>query len=178
VDLVDPAAKEIGALNTLSLMSGQWFGSNVDGIGVLDAIEEKCPVAGKKLFVLGTGGFARAIIYESLKRKACVCVAARNKEKRSEFSSSFRIPSYDLDRIDEHLKREGYDILINATPNGMKPQEDKLIVHTFLPSALIVEGVNNAETKLLQEAQKRGLACIWGQELFRKQALLQQKIWN
>ncbi len=177
LDRVDAEAKEIRAVNTLYLDQRRWVGMNVDGKGVLDAIEDNRHVGGKRFLVLGSGGFARAIIYEAIKRKARVSVAARNEKKRQEFSSYFHIPSFDLEGIDEQLQKEGYDILVNATPNGMKPEEEVLLVHTYFPGSLIVEGVNNAETLLLKEAQKRGVACICGQELFRKQALLQQKIW-
>ncbi len=178
LDRVDVNAKKIGAVNTLYLDESHWVGLNVDGKGVLDAIEKKVSVKNKRLFVLGSGGFARAILFEAIKRKAYVALISRNEKKREEFASYFHIPSYDLKEIDYILQQKGYDILINATPNGMKPEEEELFVHTFSPGSLIVEGVNNAETLLLKTAKERGVECISGQELFRSQAYLQQQIWD
>jgi 3-dehydroquinate dehydratase / shikimate dehydrogenase len=177
VDERTSEAKKIGAVNTLCRKDGGWVGDNVDGKGVLDAIEEKRAVKRKHLVVLGSGGFARAIVFEAVQRKALVKVFARREEKRREFASSFHIPAYDLERLDEFLQKEGYDILINATCNGMNPEIEKLLVHTFFAGSLIVEGVNSRETKLLQRAKEEGIEVIEGQALFRKQALLQQKRW-
>ena len=48
VDELDDAARQIGAVNTLLFKEGRILGTNTDGVGALDAIENKIPVSGKK----------------------------------------------------------------------------------------------------------------------------------
>lgn len=73
-----------------------------------------------------------------------------------------------------------YDILINTTSVGMSPGVDKCPI----PSECILEGsvvmdiiTSPKETKLLQEAKKRGCKVVYGKEMFINQALYQMQLW-
>ena len=59
LDVIDPAAEEIGAVNTVLNKDGKLIGYNTDWVGVreyfLDRIDE--------LTILGNGGFSKAIQY-------------------------------------------------------------------------------------------------------------------
>lgn len=65
LDVIDPEAAAIGAVNTVCIKDGQLYGYNTDGKGALDALGE---VRGKKIRLLGKGGAAKAIAYEAQKR--------------------------------------------------------------------------------------------------------------
>ena len=70
LDACDPMAKEIGAVNTLVFNEGKITGYNTDGMGALNAIENKMPVRGKRMVLLGAGGAAKAIAFEANRRGA------------------------------------------------------------------------------------------------------------
>ncbi|NGX26708.1 MAG: Shikimate dehydrogenase (NADP(+)), partial [Chlamydiae bacterium] len=54
IDVLEGDAKEIGAVNTLAF-GDCVYGSNTDGKGALDAIEDKTSVRGKHCVILGAG---------------------------------------------------------------------------------------------------------------------------
>jgi shikimate dehydrogenase len=63
-DLADdltPAARAIGAVNTLTYADGRIHGDNTDAGGFLDALE--ADPAGWRCLVLGAGGSARAVVW-------------------------------------------------------------------------------------------------------------------
>ena len=65
---VSPAARAIGAVNTLWIKSGELYADNTDSQGFLDHNDDVSPSWDKRLghaVVLGAGGAARAIIPRS-----------------------------------------------------------------------------------------------------------------
>lgn len=62
VDDLDPAAKQIGAVNTVQVAGGRLRGFNTDGAGVLDALAADGGVqpSGRACLILGAGGGGRA----------------------------------------------------------------------------------------------------------------------
>jgi chemotaxis protein MotA len=63
LDVVVPAAKAIGAVNTIHIKNGIATGYNTDYIGFSRLLNHnKLKVDGKKIAVLGTGGAARAVL--------------------------------------------------------------------------------------------------------------------
>lgn len=60
VDIIDPAAKEIGAANTVINNNGFLKAFNTDWIGVYNFFKD---VNLKHVNIIGTGGFAKAIVY-------------------------------------------------------------------------------------------------------------------
>lgn len=178
IDTVEGRAKLSLAVNTILVKNGQLQGENTDGLGAWDAIEAKSGKArGKNVFVLGAGGAARAIVSEGIARGAKIVVFNRTIGK----SRGMGVPSHGLDELKGWIKREGYDILINATCVGMAPDYDGTLVDKdwLIPGSIVMEAVSNPiETRLLREAKERGCITVDGREMFLRQAVKQIILWT
>lgn len=172
MDEVEPSARQIGAINTISFESDRIKGYNTDGKGAIDAIEEKVNVNGKKMIVIGAGGAAKAIITEAINRGAIVTILNRNAEKASMLASQLGCRGGRLEQI-EFEYRQGYDILINTTPIG-SPIEAAFI----LPKTIVMDiNTKPKQTPFLMEAKEKDCMLVYGYEMFVNQALGQFKIW-
>ncbi len=168
-----PDAEAIKAVNTLVYNKGKLYGDNTDAPGALDAIEAVEGVRGKTLVVLGAGGAARAIAHEAIKRGARVYILNRTREKGEALARELGCSAAAIKDL------SSYDILVNATPLGMKGEAHFFPAQNLHPSAVILETVYHPTiTPLLAAAQEKGCRCIFGYEMFARQAHLQQKIWN
>ncbi len=167
VDILDPDAEAIGAVNTLHFKDGQIFGYNTDGKGALEAIEQTGPVAGKQVVILGAGGAARAIAYEAIRRGADVTILNRDEKKAEAIAARFGCRGGPLDTPGE------YDLLINCTPLKMPCNEEAL-----LPGRVVMDITTlPKETPLIAAAKQKGCRVIYGWQMFVQQALGQFSLW-
>jgi len=149
---IAPEAKAIGAVNTLIRTQMGWEGFNTDGKAAVDLLGA---VQDKKVVVLGSGGVARSIIYELIKRNAVVTIVNRTQKRGIALAKEMRC----------HFSAEQppCDILINATSASD--------LHGFAP---IVMDVNIGQTAFLKRAKERGCNIIDGFEMYLNQAVAQQ----
>jgi len=176
VDEVDPLAEKIGAINTIVNEEGKLKGYNTDCIGAINALEGKIRLGGKAVYVIGSGGAARAIIAGLVKEKAVVTVYARNRERAMTLAEEFSCSCRVLQEIDKK-----YDILINTTPVGMYPNTDEMpIPESALTKGKIVFDIvyNPLETELLKKAKKAKCKVIYGTEMFLEQAFEQFRLFT
>jgi len=172
LDEVDPKAKAIGAVNTVHFERGKIKGYNTDGVGAMDALEEKFPLKNKKIIILGAGGAAKAIIYEALQRKAQVIVLNRTVNKAVELSHRWGVKAGGLEEI-EHEAKKGYDAIINTTPDPL-PIDPKWLLSNSV--AMDIK-TRPQHTEFLIEAKKKGCTLVYGAEMFINQATQQYDIW-
>lgn len=164
------------SVNTIWVKKEKLYGTNTDGKGTLDALEERQRVADKKMVVLGAGGAAYAIVYEALQRGAHVAIINRSEERGKRLAEELGcrfIPLSDVGRA-------GYEILVNATSSGMAPQVDEIPIDPkwLLPHTLVMDIITRPrETLFLKEASKKGCRVIGGIELFVNQATEQFVFW-
>ncbi len=174
MDKIDPAAEKIGAINTVAIKNGIKMGSNTDAPGALNAIERHLKVKNKRVAILGAGGTARAIAYEAMQRGATVKIFNRTAERAIELAEEMGCTGYGLNELPSHP----YDLLVNTTApshDGKAPIPDDQI----LPSTTVMDVVYYPkETPLLKAAKQHGCPCVFGEEMFREQALLQQVAWS
>ncbi|MBT4192004.1 MAG: shikimate dehydrogenase [Candidatus Diapherotrites archaeon] len=176
MDEIDSLAKKIGAVNTVLNKNGRLIGYNSDCNGVINALKEKTILDGKVVYVLGNGGATRAIVTGLLDANAKVVVFGRDAKKVSEFATEFGIKGKVLDDIDTN-----YDILVNATPVGMSPNIDAMVVsEDILKEGKIVFDIvyNPLETLLLKKAKANGCITIAGVEMFLEQAYIQFELFT
>ncbi len=169
MDEITPIARAIGAINTVTFKNGKLIGTNTDGIGALTAIEKHTQVKGKKLAILGAGGAARGIAYEAKQRGAHVSIFNRTKARALSLAREFGCEGFGMDELSHH----SYDILINTIP----PTSEE--IPSIRPQTFVMDVVIALkETPILTEAKKLGCKCIYGEEMFIEQALLQQREWR
>ena len=175
IDMLDPHAKSIGAVNTIHFDNGRSIGYNTDGFAALECIEKMTSVAGKKVIILGAGGAARSIAFEALHRGAQVIILNRTREKAKLLAKAFGCDSDSLEALSKYFKSDN-DILINCLPHNLSEQPfgpDDLI-----KNALVLDITTKPmHTPFLQSALLAGCRIIPGYQMFISQALKQFEIW-
>lgn len=193
-DKLSPAAKMIGAVNTVLNEDGVLTGYNTDGVGYMQAVKDAgYDIIGKKMTLLGAGGAATAVcvqaaldgvkeinvfsIRDQFFDRARQMVDTINKETKCKASL------YDFE--DESVLKKSIDesdILTNGTSVGMAPNTDACIIKdaSFLHEGLIVSDViyNPRETKLLQMAKANGCHTMNGLYMLLYQGAEAFKIWT
>ena len=178
-DELSPAAKLIGAVNTVVNNNGILTGYNTDGIGYMQSVKDAgFDIIGKKMTLLGAGGAATAILVQAaLDGVSEISVFLRKTSRfyeRAEITANALMEEKDCkiklcDFNDpELLRHELADsaILVNGTSIGMAPDVDACPIPSadLLPDGIIVSDIiyNPKETKLLTMAREKGLPYING----------------
>lgn len=179
LDDISPAAKLVGACNTIVDEDGILTGYITDGEGYVKNLhQEGVDIKGKKITILGAGGVSSAIQAQALLDGAREIAVFNKKDtfwemaekKTKEYQEAFpqqKITLYDMNN-DEQLKNEikTSDILTNATKVGMHPLEDmSLITDTsiFRKNLVVTDVVYDPEkTKMLRDAEANGCKVIGG----------------
>jgi len=175
---LDPLAKKIGAVNTIVNENEQLIGYNTDAIGAITALEKQIPsLVNKNVVIFGAGGTARAIAF-GLKDKGChVTILNRTLKTAHELAENINGAFGELDDL-PNLEAE---ILINATPVGMSPNENESIIPAkfFHPRQIVLDAIYHPlKTRFLNEAEKAGCKTITGLEMLIYQGAAQFKLWT
>ena len=172
---VDETARAARSVNTIAVSGGRLIGSNTDGDGCCNAIEQAgVGIAGSRVVVVGAGGTARAIV-ATLARRGASDVAVIN---RTESRAQDVVASTNVARVGKAEDLADATILINATSVGMGTQETPVDA-TRLHSALVVLDAvyHPLETTLLRDAKRAGAKTVDGLWMLVHQGALQQRAW-
>jgi len=133
--------------------------------------------------VVGAGGAGRAIAFILAEKGATVVVTNRTESRGLKLAEDVRKVGecifYPYDKL-EDLKGK-IDIIINATPLGMKGFEQKLPVpETLIDSNVVVFDTvyNPLETPLIRTAKKKGCKVVYGIDMLVYQGAEAFKIWT
>ncbi|MEI7756328.1 MAG: shikimate dehydrogenase [bacterium] len=172
---VDDSAKWARSVNTISVTDGQLIGSNTDGDGCCNAIEQAgVVVAGSRAVVIGAGGTARAIV-ATLARRGASDIAVIN---RTESRAQDVITSATVARVGNVGDIANANILINATSVGMGTQETPVEAGLLHSSLVVLDAVYHPlETTLLRDAKLAGAKTVDGLWMLVHQGALQQLAW-
>lgn len=187
LDELSPAAKIIGAVNSIRVQDGQLIGENTDGKGfVTSLMETGVELNGRIITVLGSGGAARAVAVEcAISGAETVNIVARNEESGKELA----------DLISEKTEAqgvyftwkgsvpipEGTEVLVNCTNVGLYPDENKpdITYEDIRKNMMVCDVVfNPPETKFLKEAKARGASTVNGLGMLVNQAALNYCLWT
>ncbi len=174
LDEVDSLAATIGAVNTISIKERKTKGYNTDGEGFIRSLEEEAriTVAEKRVFLIGSGGAARAIAMTLVFKKAeKIYIFNRTRKKAEALATEIndrirpcvQVVSTSYEEQQETIKK--CDILVNCTSLGMTPQENELPIEASLltPDLIVADIVYNPlTTKLLKTAEKAGCRIVHG----------------
>lgn len=188
MDELSPAARIIGACNTIVNENGKLIGHITDGQGYVRNLKENgVDVKGKKLTIMGAGGAATAIQVQ------CALDGAREISifnKKDDFFERAQktvedikreVPAcivnlYDLDDTETlYTEIANSHILVNATLVGMKPYEnDTNILDTdvFRKDLIVTDVVYNPiKTKMILDAKDKGCKVIGGKGMLLYQGV-------
>jgi shikimate dehydrogenase len=179
VDWLEPAAKRIGAINTIVIDGDRLLGYNTDASAFVAPLAQKIgKLSGRKCAVLGAGGAARTVVWALQNEAALVVICARNEERgkalATAFDSEFRLLAPG--------SCDGFDVVINTTPlgtSGALEYQSPLTAAELSGAGLAYDLVYNpVETRFLREAATAGCATIGGLEMLVSQALAQYQLWT
>ena len=172
---VDESAKSARSVNTISVTDGRLIGSNTDGDGCCNAIEQAgVDVAGSRAVIIGAGGTARAIV-ATLARRGASDIAVIN---RTESRAQDVITSATVARVGSVGDIANANILINATSVGMGTQETPVEAGLLHSSLVVLDAVYHPlETTLLRDAKLAGAKTVDGLWMLVHQGALQQLAW-
>ena len=191
LDELSPAARLIGAVNTVVVDDDKLIGHNTDGAGFVRALEENgFSPKGKEICLLGAGGAATAIAAElALVGAGPIHVLFRPE---SRFAPRMRELSWNIEKETgsplllspmEELPQilENCSLLINATNVGMAPGEDASLVEESLlrPDLFVADVIYNPrQTKLLKEATAKGCQTMNGLGMLLYQGAEAFRLWT
>jgi shikimate dehydrogenase len=188
LDSLTYEAKTTGAVNTIVNKNNRLIGHNTDVFGFARSLKEdlKFNPRGRAAFIIGAGGAAKAVVFalamggarriiltdkideraltlacEVELKTGCECIALR--------MNSRGIPDMILNS----------QLLVNATPCGMKAGDPVAINPDFLHRGLCVfDLVYNRDTGLLKAARAKGIKTTGGLNMLLYQGAKAFELWT
>lgn len=177
LDEVDGLSRRIHAVNTVRNDGGHLIGYNTDAFGALQALKRVTELSGKTCLLIGAGGTARAIGFILKENGVKLTITNRSEGHGKSLAFSLECPFIPMGM----LERVGPEILIQTTPLGMAPHEERSPVEArILRRGMVVMDViyNPLETRLLRIAREKGCLTVRGIEMFIHQGAEQFRLWT
>jgi len=187
VDDIPESVKVIGAANTVKVYDDGRLGClNTDGEGFSRHIHELgFSFRDKNVIIFGAGGAAKAISYfiaKDLPKKIFIYDIDMSKANTTATNLSLHFSSVGIvaEKDPDKLQIRNVDVLINATPIGMKENDPCLVVEDDLHAGMLVYDIiyNQKETKLLQLAKKKGTIFTNGLKMLLYQGMFSFEFWT
>jgi shikimate dehydrogenase len=187
LEAVSEEARLIGAVNTIRMSDARREGFNTDGAGFLRHLREDLDFspAGKKIALLGAGGAAKAVtVYLSKETPEAIAIydidASKAALLASHLKEKFPKTDYLYARSVSELCIPECDLLINATPVGMKADDPCLVEEALFHRGMLVYDLiyNPQETTLLKRAKQAGAKIANGLGMLLYQGALSFQIWT
>ena len=173
VDEVDQLARRVGAINTISVRDGRWFGTNTDVHGFISPLAGRMALKGTRVAVLGAGGAARAVAVALVDQGANVAICARRTDAAREIADACGA------LVGTFPPRAGtWDVLVNTIPLTEEASGSPM-AGLPLDGEIVFDLVYMpAETPLLAQARAAGCLTIGGLEMLIAQAEKQFELWT
>jgi shikimate dehydrogenase len=188
VDEIDTEARKLGAVNTILFDGTKLRGFNSDGYGFERALKEEFDLSlkGKRILVLGAGGAGRAIAIKcGLAGAAKVIVANRTVAKIQPIAAQMATLKAPFEQIalavrDVQRVIATVDVLVNATPVGLKTSDSLGLPASLFTSKLVVYDTiyRPAETELIRLASEGGAKVSNGLSMLLHQGARSFEIWT
>ncbi len=186
-DSQDPAARRIGAVNTVVFAEGRIEGRNTDASGFMDNLRQGAPgwraEAGPAV-VLGAGGAARAAAYALLEAGApelrlCNRTGANAEALALDLGGATGAPVAAVAWDRRAAALADAQVLVNTTSLGMTGAPSLELPLDRLPAGALVTDIVYAplETDLLRRARARGHPTVDGLGMLLHQARPGCKAW-
>lgn len=191
MDTTDELAVQLGAVNTVAIRDGKFFGYNTDGPGFLRSVADTFgrQVRDLRVLIVGSGGGAgRAVAIQcAIEKCPKLILVNRTLKKIHDLEASCRLASSSTNVIlaewsDKAFKvlLDEVDLVVNATPIGMKkddapPFDLSLLTkrHLVYDMVYLAEG----DTLLVEAAKATGAKTCNGLTLLLHQGALSFEHW-
>jgi len=204
VDVVDPLAARIGAINTIVHRDESLYGYNTDAPGLLRALVEQgvgrqlenagVSFKGYTAVLLGAGGAARSAAFALASATIDdLIIVNRNLERAQQLAAEVQQDSacqvFSLSNPDFLIPRPT-SLLINATPVGMhvsnrqaEPEDvsplPAEVLARFDAGTFVLDMIYNpVQTQLLRQARNLGLRAANGLSMLLHQGALAFTLWT
>lgn len=186
-DEVAMAASMAGAVNTVHCVDGRLVGYNTDGRGLLEALKDEAGFepAGKDVVICGAGGAAgAALVGLMLAQAASITIVNRNIDGAEELldrvrphMNAVRVQAVSAMAAEENVRAA--DLVVNATPVGMRPEDDSPIpVQWVGPGQVVYDMIYGRSTALVRGARAQGALAFDGLGMLVAQGATAVDIWN
>ncbi len=186
LDALSERAELVGAVSCVYREDGRLVGDNTDGRAFVDSLGEICPVAGKRVLLLGAGGVGRAIGVELAREGASEILVANRTAAHGE--ALVELLRRRLSAAAEFLPWDGLlavpddvSMLIHATSVGLLDGDARVAIEPqSLHSSLVVADVvfNPPQSWLLRESARRGCTTLNGLGMLVNQAADHFRRWT
>lgn len=166
LDEVDSRAAKIGSVNTVVYRGGKSVGYNTDIDGMAEMLAfQGIPLGNKHVMILGSGGTGRtaAALAAEAGAKSVTVVSRKGKVNYANYT-----------------EKKETQIVINTAPVGMYPDNGGKLISLDFPA---LEGVadviyNPLKTRLILEAEARGVPAAGGLRMLVAQAFFSEALWR
>lgn len=168
IDELSDEAREIGAINCISIKNGKTKGYNTDAVGFEKTLLLHKREHQKTAIVLGNGGAAKAVQYILNKHHIPYITVSRATE--------INYGNLSTEQVKENL------IIVQCTPVGTFPNVEDCLPFPFdgiTEEHLIIDLIYNPEyTKFIRMCSERGAKTANGLYMLEQQAEKAWEIWN
>jgi shikimate dehydrogenase len=173
-DVVSERATVLGSVNVLyRIAGGRWRGDMTDGVAMAAALTKAgCKLAGRRALLVGAGGAGSAVALALLEADvASLAIAEVDTARRNSLIGRLaaRYPGKVTAGSSDPA---GFDLVVNATPVGMKPDDPMPVDAARLePGTCVADLITRpVVTPLLDAARRRGCLIVTGTDMFAVQA--------
>ncbi|WP_018987979.1 shikimate dehydrogenase [Aromatoleum toluclasticum] len=162
-----PRAQAAGAVNTLKFDAEGIYGDNTDGAGLVRDLTHNldCPLAGRRILLLGAGGAARGVMLPLLSAgPAGLTLANRTVSRAEALVAEFTAAAGDTPLAAgsfADLAGSQFDVVINATAASLADEAPPLPPGLYTPGALAYDMMyGRGDTPFLVAARNDGAARL------------------
>lgn len=190
MESVDAEAERCGAVNTVRVEKGKFFGYNTDGDGYAKSLAEiGFELAEKRITLLGAGGAAATVMLKAASLGAAkISLLNRTESTAAELADEVYRKTGVMTEVyplnTENCRRccADCDILINGTPLGMAGVsadfEDTSFLEEIGNGGVVSDFIYNPpQTKLLEDAERLGLKTVNGLGMLIYQGIAADEIY-
>ncbi|MBP1845655.1 shikimate dehydrogenase [Rhizobium petrolearium] len=177
LDAVTPIAETIGAVNFVKRTDeGCLIGDNLDAPGFIAGLARQGhAVAGKRVLQVGAGGAGRATALALARAGAAeLVISNRDRAKAQALAEAVAALHREVKVTAGAASAEDFDLVVNTTSLGMKPDDALPVDIDRIGPATIVYDiiVNPPVTRLMALAEARGAKAIGGKAMLNEQMAL------
>ena len=195
LDELSPAARLIGAVNTVVNDDGHLTGYNTDGVGYMQAVKDASyDITGKTITIMGAGGAATAICAQAaLDGVEKIHIFARETSRfwdrtqklAENINSTLPCKAVLHENRDTAALAQAISesaLLLNATSVGMAPNTEGTIIEDtslYHPDLIVSDVIYNPrETRFLKEAREAGCRTFNGMYMLLYQGAEAFRLWT